>query len=348
MAPAETKYLVTDDSSAEKEIPAHFIRPEHDRPNLDAVDNLDSFPIIDLNGLNGPDHHQIVDAVGKACESGFGFFMVINHGIPKEVTDGMYRIGREFFALPDSERKHLYSEDPWALVRLGTSFNRSAENVQMWRDSLKLECHPLEEFVDMWPTNPPDFKKMVGNWTQQGIELGLRIGELVSESLGLEKGVLNEAMGGQVATLSINRYPKCPRPDLALGIDPHTDSNSITVLLQDDVSGLEVLRGDRWASVHPVKDAITINIGDQIQVFSNDRYKSGIHRVTVNNKSDRYTFPIFLRPSDKIPMKPTKKLVSEKNPAIYRDYIYKEYFDLVWDKGITLPCVLDYFKIEAK
>jgi len=344
-----SKYLVTDIISDKFEIPANLVRPEHDRPNRHAVEDaaIETIPIIDLKGINGPDHHKIIDEIGKACKI-HGFFMVINHGIAKELVDGMLSVGREFFHLPESERKQFYSEEPWKNIRLGTSFNRTAENVQMWRDALKIQCHPIEEFIDEWPTNPPNFREVVAEYAKQGRELGVRITEFISESLGLEKTFLEEAMGGQLQTLSINYYPLCPQPDLALGLNSHTDPNSLTVLLQDEISGLEVLRDGKWVAVHPVKDALTINIGDQIQVLSNDKYQSAIHRVAVNNKSERLSIPIFLRPSDKIPVKPAEKLVDEKNPAVYRPYIYKEYFDTVWSKGLNIPTVLDCFKIGAK
>ncbi|KAJ3680280.1 hypothetical protein LUZ60_016558 [Juncus effusus] len=346
---AAKKYLITDIISKKFEVPANLVRPEHDRPNLHEVKEgaINTIPIIDLKGIDGPDHPKIIDAIRQACEV-HGFFMVINHGIAKELVEGMLSVGREFFHLPESERRHLYSEEPWKNVRLGTSFNRTSENVQMWRDALKVQCHPIEEYINEWPTNPPNFRDVAAEYAKQVRELGVRITELISESLGLEKTFLEEAMGGQLQTLSINYYPPCPQPDLALGLNSHTDPNSLTVLLQDEISGLEVLRDGKWVAIHPVKDALTINIGDQIQVLSNDKYISSVHRVTVNSKSERLSIPIFLRPSDKIPMRPAEKLVDDKNPAVYRPYIYKEYFDKVWSKGLNIPTVLDCFKIEAK
>ncbi|KAJ3669237.1 hypothetical protein LUZ60_011187 [Juncus effusus] len=337
------KFLVTDIVSQKSDVPANFVRPEHERPNLCTIEEVpnETIPVIDLNG---PNHQQIVDAIGQACEI-HGFFMVTNHGIPKELVNAMLRVGREFFHLPEPERNHLCSEEPLKAVRLTSGFNATAEHVRMWRDALKLQCHPIEEYIDQWPINPPDFREVTAEYSKQGRELGVRITELISESLGLENEFLEEAMGGQLPLLAVNYYPPCPQPDLVLGFNPHTDANSITVILHDEISGLEVLRDGKWVRVPPVKDSFTVIIGDQIQVLSNDKYKSVIHRVTLTSKSERFSVPIFFRPSNKIPIKPADKLVNEKNPAVYRPYFYKEYISTVWSNGLNVPTLLNYFKV---
>ena len=67
-------------------------------------------------------------------------------------------VAREFFRLPAEEKAKLYSDDPAKKIRLSTSFNVRKETVHNWRDYLRLHCHPLDQFVPDWPSNPPDFK----------------------------------------------------------------------------------------------------------------------------------------------------------------------------------------------
>ena len=83
---------------------------------------------------------------------------VKNHGIPEEIVDNMLRIAKEFFQLPEAERLKNYSDDPSKTTRLSTSFNVKTEKVSNWRDFLRLHCHPLENYVHEWPTNPPSFR----------------------------------------------------------------------------------------------------------------------------------------------------------------------------------------------
>ena len=95
--------------------------------------------------------------------------------------------------------------------------------------------------------------------------------KVMSISLGLDVGFLQKAFGGDEvgACMRVNYYPKCPQPDLTLGLSAHSDPGCLTVLLADDrVKGLQVRKGDTWVTVQPVPNAFIVNIGDQIQVVS--------------------------------------------------------------------------------
>lgn len=110
-------------------------------------------------------------------------------------------------------------------------------------------------------------REVVGEYCKHVRELVLRLLEAISESLGLEKEYLNKALGKHEQHMAINYYPTCPQPELTYGLPGHKDPNVITVLLQDGVSGLQVLRNGKWVTVNPDPDAFVINIGDQLQVL---------------------------------------------------------------------------------
>ena len=100
-------------------------------------------------------------------------------------------------------------------------------------------------------------------------ELLMRV---LSVSLGLDEAHFQRAFGGADcgATLRANYYPRCPQPDLTLGLSAHSDPGALTVLLADEnVRGLQVRRGDdgEWVTVQPVRDAFIVNVGDQVQVY---------------------------------------------------------------------------------
>jgi isopenicillin N synthase-like dioxygenase len=96
--------------------------------------------------------------------------------------------------------------------------------------------------------------------------------KVLSISLGLDVDYLQNAFGGEDGAgecLRVNYYPKCPQPDLALGLSAHSDPGGLTVLLADHrVGGLQVRKGDAWVTVQPQPGAFVINIGDQIQVIN--------------------------------------------------------------------------------
>lgn len=99
--------------------------------------------------------------------------------------------------------------------------------------------------------------------------LVLRLLGAISESLGLEKNYIVEALGKQGQHMALNYYPPCPEPELTYGLPGHTDCNLITILLQDDVPGLQVLRNGKWVAVNPIPNTFIVNIGDMLQVKIN-------------------------------------------------------------------------------
>jgi len=88
---------------------------------------------------------------------------------------------------------------------------------------------------------------------------------LIGEGLGLEYGYFDNDLTGSIL-LSVNHYPPCPDPNLTLGITKHSDPNLITILLQDDVSGLQVFKDGEWIAVEALPHAFVINVGYQLQV----------------------------------------------------------------------------------
>lgn len=107
-----------------------------------------------------------------------------------------------------------------------------------------------------------------------------RLMKVLARNLGLPEDRLQNAFGGDDigACLRVNFYPKCPQPDLTLGLSPHSDPGGLTLLLPDEnVPGLQVRRGSSWVTIDPVPDAFIVNIGDQMEVFSSITSLSSIH-----------------------------------------------------------------------
>ncbi|XP_064994114.1 flavanone 3-dioxygenase 2-like isoform X3 [Musa acuminata AAA Group] len=172
-------------------LPDTYVRPESQRPRLHEVVRDANIPTIDLGS---PDVSRIIAQVGDACRS-FGFFQVVNHGVPVELMLAMMAVASEFFGLPPEEKAKHYSDDPTKKMRLSTSFNIRKETVRNWRDYLRLHCYPLEEFVPGWPSNPASFKEVVSGYCREVRQLGLRLLGLISLSLGLEEDYMVKVLG---------------------------------------------------------------------------------------------------------------------------------------------------------
>ncbi|GER45421.1 2-oxoglutarate (2OG) and Fe(II)-dependent oxygenase superfamily protein [Striga asiatica] len=316
-------------------VPGKYVLPIADRPNIisnnTACPELDlELPVIDFAELLGPNRAQVLKSLSYACEN-YGFFQLVNHGIPEEIIGGMVNVSRRFFEMPLSEREKYMSADMSSPVRYGTSFNQMNDVVYSWRDFLKLVCDPLPDVLPHWPSSPPDFKQLVVSYAKETKSLFLMLVEAILESLGLNKTKTSEPInendenkilkelenGSQL--MVVNCYPPCPQPDLTLGMPPHSDYGFLTLLLQDRVKGLQIQNRDKWVTVQPIPGSFVVNVGDHLEIFSNGRYKSVLHRVLVNSMNYRisvaslHSFPFTstVRPAD--------ELVTETNPRRYKD-----------------------------
>ncbi|MCL7023235.1 hypothetical protein MKW94_011932 [Papaver nudicaule] len=319
-------------------LPANYIRPVSDRPNLAEVTDCDDIPVIDLSCT---DRTELVRRIQHACRV-FGFFQVINHGITGGSTEEMLKMAREFFHLPLDEKLKYYSDDPTKTMRLSTSFNVKKETVHNWRDYLRLHCHPLDKFVPDWPSTPPSFKDVVSTYCTEVRELGFRLLKAISESLELEGDYIEKMLGDQEQHMAINYYPPCPQPDLTYGLPAHTDPNALTILLQDgEVAGLQVFKDEKWMAVNPHPGAFVVNIGDQLQALSNGRYKSIRHRAVVNSGKERISVASFLCPSNEATIIPATQNGSS---AVYRNFTYQEYYKKFWSRNLDQEHCLELFK----
>lgn len=175
-------------------------------------------------------------------------------------------------------------------------------------------------------------------------KLAERLLDLLCENLGLEPGYLKNAFAGSKGPTfgtKVSAYPPCPRPDLVDGLRAHTDAGGIILLFQDDkVSGLQLLRGDgEWVDVPPIRHAIVVNIGDQLEVITNGRYKSVMHRVRTRPDGNRMSIASFYNPGADAVIFPAPKLLAEEEEAhcaetsgrrrqTYPKFVFEDYMAL--------------------
>ncbi|GMY08225.1 probable 2-oxoglutarate-dependent dioxygenase At5g05600 [Fagus crenata] len=314
-------------------IPDRYVKPPTERPsiNSDIAASDVNIPIIDLQGLlYGDDHNlrtTILAQISDACRN-WGFFQILNHGISPQLLDRAREVWREFFHLP-SEIKQSYANSPKTYEGYGSRLGVEKGAILDWSDYYFLHLLPstLKDY-NKWPAVPSYAREVIDEYGKELVKLCGRLMKILSVNLGLSEEVLQNAFGGEDigACLRVNYYPKCPQPDLTLGLSSHSDPGGMTLLLPDNqVTGLQVRKDNKWITVKPARHAFIVNIGDQIQVLSNAIYKSVEHRVIVNSANERVSLAFFYNPKSDIPIEPTKELVTPDNPALYPPMTFDEY-----------------------
>ncbi|EEF40182.1 flavonol synthase/flavanone 3-hydroxylase [Ricinus communis] len=307
-----------------KELPPQFVRPAHERPeNTVAIDGV-TVPVISMS----LPHDVLVNEVNKAC-SEWGFFLITDHGVPLSLIQHLKEVGQEFFALPQEE-KEVYANDPTTgrFEGYGTKMTKNHDEKIEWIDYFFHVIAPVSRVnYDLCPENPPSYREVTEEYKKEMVKMADELLKLLSKGLGLEENVLKSHLGDEKVELEmkINMYPPCPQPHLALGVEPHTDMSALTILATNDVPGLQVWKDDNWVAVNYLPNALFIHVGDQLQVLSNGKYKSVLHRSLVNKEKMRMSWAVFIIPPHEALIGPVAELMDNQNPPKYSTKTFAEH-----------------------
>ncbi|KAI5680112.1 hypothetical protein M9H77_01339 [Catharanthus roseus] len=305
-------------------------------------------PMVDLQGIEengGSRRNEVVDEIRRASEN-WGFFQLVNHGVPISVIDGLLEGTRRFHEQSKEDKMELYSADGRQNVRFYTINGTFKENqVANWRDALGISFP--DDSID-FEAIPQVCRNEVVEYLKHMIKLRDVLSEILSEALGLKSDHLASMEVMKSDYLVCNYYPPCPEPDLTFGLFKHSDTTFLTILSQDSIGGLQVLHQGQWADVLPVPGALVVNIGDLMQLITNDKFKSVEHRVLAKPSESRVSTSCFFYPSSNHMMKPygpIKEILSENNPPMYREVSSVEYVTAYTNQVRERISVLPQFRL---
>ncbi|KAI3863922.1 hypothetical protein MKW98_031514 [Papaver atlanticum] len=192
----------------------------------------------------------IIDEIRRASMT-LGFFQLVNHEVPVSVTNEMIEGIRRFH---EGDIQYYSNYD--------LNESRSAN----WRDTFR--CRLLNPDPIDPQLLPDTCRDIIVEYWKHIMGLGDTLAELLSEALGLHKDHLKGMDCTQSLALLGHYYPACPEPELTMGTTKHSDQSFFTILLQDQVAGLQFLHQSHWVTVKPIPGALTVNIGDLIQLTS--------------------------------------------------------------------------------
>ncbi|KAL1189119.1 Protein SRG1 [Cardamine amara subsp. amara] len=178
--------------------------------------------------------------------STWGVVQVMNHGIEEAFLDKIYKLTKQFFALP-TEEKQKYAREIDNIQGYGNDMILSDDQVLDWIDRLYLTTYPEDQRqLQFWPQLPTGFKETLHEYTMKQRPMIEQFFKAMARSLELEDHCFLEMHGTMMET-RFNMYPPCPRPDIIIGAKPHGDGSAFTLLLPDkDVEGLQFLKDGKW------------------------------------------------------------------------------------------------------
>ncbi|KAA8516744.1 hypothetical protein F0562_017058 [Nyssa sinensis] len=325
-------------------IPKIFVHPPETLPEIRSSSTSASIPLIDLANVKSDLHRpKIVEQISDAARN-WGFFQLINHGVPVSVLDETIAAYKAFFEQPAEVKAKHYAREENHGVMYASNNDLYRSKVATWHDTLQVWRGPVPAKLE---DIPEVCRKEVLEWEMQAKMVAETVMELLCEGLGLEAGKLKELGYTETRAIVGHIYPYCPQPDLTVGLGSHTDYGMLTVLLQNQVPGLQVKHGNEWVDVKPLHGSLTINVGDTLQIVSNGEYKSVQHRVTANSsKEPRVSIIEFFNADNRDKVRrhgPLPELISPEKPAIYRDFTFPEFIQNFFSKPFGNKALVETF-----
>jgi isopenicillin N synthase-like dioxygenase len=276
-----------------------------------SITTTERVPVIDIAGLAGAlgARHAVARQLHAACTN-TGFFYIAGHGIPALLIEDVFRQSHQFFALPARQKlalamdkspcRHGYEPlkaqtlEPGAPPDLKEGFLAGED---LAADHPAVRNDPANIGPNQWPPQLPRFQQTMTAYIEEMKGLAGRLMGGLALSLDIEDDYFDDFCDDPILTLRLLHYPPQP-PNPApgeKGCGAHTDWGGITILLQDDAGGLQVQSADgSWISAPPIPGTFVVNIGDLFARWTNNRYRSTVHRVINTSGRARYSVPFFL------------------------------------------------------
>jgi isopenicillin N synthase-like dioxygenase len=294
-----------------------------------------SVPVLDIGSLSADatPTADVVQDIAHALKE-WGFFQVINHGVSSELISEAWSNTRQLFASPQASKDALRRkrDNPWGYYN--NELTKNQRDKKEVFDYTTDGVDPIYESENRWPDDGA-FRATMLRYIDACSDLSFRLMRAFCVGLDLPPDYMHDKFSGNhTGFVRLNHYPVSDpmdgsiddhQPVADFGVHHHTDAGVLTVLMQDDVGGLQVHRDGHWHNILPLDGAFVINTGDMMQVWSNDLYRAAVHRGLAMESEPRYSIPFFFNPPAGTRVSPLPTVVNAATPARYRAIEWAEF-----------------------
>ncbi|MFB7285571.1 isopenicillin N synthase family dioxygenase [Actinacidiphila glaucinigra] len=270
-------------------------------------------PVIDLSAADrGPEARARLHRELHSAAHEVGFFQLTGHGVTADETAALMRAIRAFFALPEADRLaigNLNSPHFRGYTRTGEERTGGSRD---WRDQLDIGAERPQhvpaagepaywwlEGPNQWPGALPELRELSLAWIDRLSRVAHRLLHELLAAIGAPEDFYDAAFADEPHLhLKLVRYPGTAPTGDGQGVGAHKDYGFLTLLLQDEVGGLQVERSDgRFHDVPPLPGAFVVNLGELLEVATDGYLKATNHRVvSPAGARERYSVPFFYNP----------------------------------------------------
>jgi isopenicillin N synthase-like dioxygenase len=273
-------------------------------------ESRETLPVLDLARFAaGKAESPAFLADVRSAARGPGFFYLIGHGIPDELTRDVLLLSRRFFSLPERDKlaiEMINSPQFRGYNRAGYEHTRGKPD---WREQIDIgaEREPLPfdprapawtrlRGPNQWPDALPELKLVLLRYQSEVTALAIRVLRVFAGALGQPEDIFEPIYTPDPnQLLKIIRYPGRDKPDGDQGVGAHKDSGFVTILLHEETAGLQVEGEDGWIDAPPLPGSFVVNIGEILELASNGYLRANVHRVVSPPAgSDRLSVAFFL------------------------------------------------------
>ena len=272
--------------------------------------------------------------------------------MPQQVVDDVFDATRRYFALPVEKRLELRMDERFRRGFMPQGINQHPGYAPDIKESYEYALDlPLDDpdvvagrplhGPNRWPADMPWLRNAAEAYFDATLALGKRLLRVFAASLDLDEGFFLQFMKKPMVQSRLFHYPPQPpvTDEKAFGVAPHSDYGMITLLTQDPIGGLELLKRDgEWIGAPYIEGTFVINLGDLFKVWTNDVYVSNQHRVVNRTGKERFSIPTFFNLDYDAPVSCLPTCQSADNPPKYQpikagDYLLSRFRDVQKFKG---------------